>query len=68
VAIALTPDELLVIKKKATYNEIENSWKIPKFVLRNQKVVLPKLNNAQFNDLKAQDAENRELDFGGDEQ
>jgi len=31
--------------------------------LRNQKVVLPKLPNAQFNELKNHETENRELDF-----
>jgi len=63
VAIALSEDELIKIRQKSNYDSIEHKYKIPNFVLRNQKVVLPKLTNHQFNDLKQTEVESRELDF-----
>jgi predicted nuclease with TOPRIM domain len=63
VAIALSEDELLKIRQKSLYDHIEHKYKIPNFVIRNQKVVLPKLTNSQFTDLKQSEVESREIDF-----
>lgn len=63
VAIAFADDELDKIRQKAKYDSIEKKYKIPNFVIRNQKIVLPKLNGAQFVDYKQSEVESREIDF-----
>lgn len=63
VDIGLSDDELLKIRQKSIYDQNEHKFKIPNFVIRNQKVTLPKLTNSQFSDLKQSEIEGRELDF-----
>jgi len=61
--IAFSDDELNKIRQKSKYDSINHYYKIPNFVIRNHKVVLPKLNNAQFNDYKESEVESRDIDF-----
>lgn len=42
---------------------MEHSWKVPPFVLRGQKVVLPKINGSQFSEMKENEVNGREIDF-----
>lgn len=61
--MAINKEEMEVIRKKTRYDEIENIHKVPRFLLRNHKVLLPKITKAQFNEMKEHDCENRILDF-----
>jgi len=61
--ICLGKDEINEIRLKSKYDNIENKWVVPKFILRNKNVLFPKINNNQFNAMKDNEIQNRDLDF-----
>lgn len=56
-------NELIKIKQKSYYDEVEKSWNIPNFLVQQRKTIFPKLQRAQIKEAAQNDMKHRKIVF-----